>query len=283
MAYIEQHYNLEWTKNTGPLGDTFGGLLSPIIGLVSVYFIYETFKAQREQLIEQKLASEASLSLQREQLKDQKRINDVTISSNMLSVLSDYLTTIEAKFNIIEYFPLDYNRLSEVRPPFKGMSAFYQFNTMRDKDLIIHLYNGEREFLNNVSHLLTEIQFISNTYFNDGKSLTIQDQSIFRRRLFVFISSYLPTIASIFKIVYSELHYNANLHNVSHSHVINYLVTVYGNYTGIINSLNEQGFIEKVPIKIVSSEEFYAPEDVDWEIIKNIKEFQILPKLPPID
>ena len=75
MAYIEQHYNLEWTKNTGPLGDTFGGLLSPIIGLVSVYFIYETFKAQREQLIEQKLASEASLSLQREQLKDQKRIN----------------------------------------------------------------------------------------------------------------------------------------------------------------------------------------------------------------
>ena len=47
MAYIEQHYNLEWTKNTGPLGDTFGGLLSPIIGLVSVYFIYESIPEPR--------------------------------------------------------------------------------------------------------------------------------------------------------------------------------------------------------------------------------------------
>lgn len=39
---------------TGPLGDTFGGLLSPIIGGISIYFIYQTFKAQREQLKDQR-------------------------------------------------------------------------------------------------------------------------------------------------------------------------------------------------------------------------------------
>ena len=34
---------------TGPIGDTLGGLLSPVIGIVSLIYIYNTFKEQREQ------------------------------------------------------------------------------------------------------------------------------------------------------------------------------------------------------------------------------------------
>ena len=62
---------------TGPLGDTFGGLLSPLIGGISIYFIYKTFEAQREQLEDQKKSNEETIAIQRKQLEDQKITNEV--------------------------------------------------------------------------------------------------------------------------------------------------------------------------------------------------------------
>ncbi len=39
---------------TGPIGDTFGGLFSPVIGTFSLIYIYKTFTEQRAQLNEQR-------------------------------------------------------------------------------------------------------------------------------------------------------------------------------------------------------------------------------------
>ncbi|WP_373515424.1 hypothetical protein [Persicitalea sp.] len=41
-------------NTTGPIGDTISGVLSPLFGIISVYLLYETFKAQNEQLTDQK-------------------------------------------------------------------------------------------------------------------------------------------------------------------------------------------------------------------------------------
>ena len=48
----------DWGK-LGPMGDMFGGLLSPIIGGVSILYIYKTFKAQKKQLKDQKKTNRA--------------------------------------------------------------------------------------------------------------------------------------------------------------------------------------------------------------------------------
>jgi hypothetical protein len=52
--------NMKWTSFTGPFGDTMGGILSPVVGIVSIYFIYKTFEAQREQLKDQTKANSLS-------------------------------------------------------------------------------------------------------------------------------------------------------------------------------------------------------------------------------
>lgn len=70
---------------TGSLGDTFGGLLSPVIGGVSIYFIYQTFAAQREQL------------------EDQIRATNFSGSSLYFSEISDMIFDIRAKFKILTY------------------------------------------------------------------------------------------------------------------------------------------------------------------------------------
>lgn len=54
---------------TGPVGDTFGGIFSPIVGAISIYFIYKTFGAQREQLEDQKRANK----IQRFHLEEQRK------------------------------------------------------------------------------------------------------------------------------------------------------------------------------------------------------------------
>lgn len=45
---------MEWVEKSAQMGDTFGGLLSPIIGFISIYFIYKTFKSQNKQLDDQR-------------------------------------------------------------------------------------------------------------------------------------------------------------------------------------------------------------------------------------
>lgn len=63
--------------STGPVGDTFGGIFSPVIGIVSVYFIYETFKAQREQLEDQKNINEVQRKYIEEQ-RNQYQLSGIT-------------------------------------------------------------------------------------------------------------------------------------------------------------------------------------------------------------
>ncbi|CAN5627961.1 hypothetical protein BH09BAC4_BH09BAC4_37780 [soil metagenome] len=70
---------------TGPLGDTFGGLLSPLIGGISIYFIYKTFDAQREQLA------------------DQIRATNFSGSSLYFSEVSAMISDVRSKFNVLHY------------------------------------------------------------------------------------------------------------------------------------------------------------------------------------
>lgn len=46
VTYATKSGKLDFLKETGPIGDTIGGLTAPIIGLIGSLLVYYSFKAQ---------------------------------------------------------------------------------------------------------------------------------------------------------------------------------------------------------------------------------------------
>lgn len=101
FAYIGHALDLEWAQNTGPLGDTFGGLFSPIIGLVSFILVYRTFKAQREQLA------------------DQVRATNFAGSSLYFVEVSNMISDVKLKLTSLEY-----KEYTDMKVGYEAMNAF---------------------------------------------------------------------------------------------------------------------------------------------------------------
>lgn len=161
----------------GPIGDTFGGLLSPIIGSVSIYFIYKTFEAQREQL------------------EDQKLINKATIGSIYLSELKDWISDIHNSVDGLVYGP--------TLTSHRGRYALEEFATNFDR-------NGQWTNLDSV--LFSDLDFLDDALtitnklvsiaeFVDLSKNTINNQSheLLWRRLSNLSSFLLPLLINVYR------------------------------------------------------------------------------------
>lgn len=247
LKLIIQYDDLKWTKNTGTLGDTFGGLLSPIIGLVSIYFIYKTFKAQREQL------------------KDQKKTNRATMSSVRLSTLMDDLKRIQGKFNGITYT----NHIN------KGMNSFVEFRETKKVHLVEHLNENDRFFLNQINHILFEIELIVSNLSSD-KILTKADKATINHRLQDLLRLIWYPIQTVYTRIGVAL-VDEPKNNTNKGNDINNLAFYCLQYIKLETVLSKNEYIEKVtkiePIEDSSSvwESLYKEVKINTEELDLVK------------
>lgn len=91
-------------------GDTLGGVLSPLFGIISVYLLYQSFKLQNEQLV------------------DQKSINFSQISFMHLEELKNMVKQFELGTNDLFFnIPLNGARPISTEMKYKGYEAIFQF------------------------------------------------------------------------------------------------------------------------------------------------------------
>ncbi len=122
---------------TGPLGDTFGGLISPIVGGISVYLIFETFKSQQEQL------------------KDQRKATNATIGLIYLDESRDLLKGVAEKISDLKF--IDRGTTNN-----KGLEAVKSFGAMyQNKDISVAFLSQENVLLESLTLLVEKITFVA--------------------------------------------------------------------------------------------------------------------------
>ncbi len=126
---------MAWASFTGPFGDTMGGILSPMTGIISIYLIYKTFQTQNEQLT------------------DQQKANSLASDAFYFSQGKMLLDEVFAKFSKITYTPT-YFIYKDQNTIFAGALAFVKLTgVISEKELDIN----EREFLNKISEEFKKI------------------------------------------------------------------------------------------------------------------------------
>lgn len=248
-----------WQDVTGPIGDTFGGILSPLIGLVSIYFIYETFKAQREQLEEQKTSSKAAYNLQSEEFEDQKKANDATISSNRLHSLMDDFERVRIKFENIEYTTF---------MVFKGISAFQNFVTKNNEELFKYVDKNDLEFLKNTDNILTEIKFLA-TLVKDDRILTEFDMQLLRYRFQDLVGPLLTFIQLAHNVVYLNIE-NTLFPDAVKYVSVNRIVKYYANYMQTIKSLDEVSILRIEDEGTIMKDSGVEKDFIGWKNLKDV-------------
>ena len=113
---------------TGPIGDTFGGLLSPVIGIVSIIFIYKTFAAQREQLKDQRIVNAEQ--------REQHHINRITdIAYKQLEKINE---TVKSQiFSLPEIYESEKNA--------QGYIGIHSFNDKFERLRIDYIYTKDEQ------------------------------------------------------------------------------------------------------------------------------------------
>ena len=171
---------------TGPLGDTFGGLLSPVIGGISIYFIYMTFKAQRDQL------------------EDQKKATKSAVDSVYVSELRDFLAEVENRITLIEYVSA---RGINKNTGLQAIEAFYQTQDARKYGFTSSLIYQDIKLLEDLHYIINMFDFVNVSLFKKDQITNNEIINMFKERFKLSIVANFPTFLNVFVIINEELRF----------------------------------------------------------------------------
>ncbi|GHT47677.1 hypothetical protein FACS189440_08910 [Bacteroidia bacterium] len=97
-VFTQNHWKIDFTQDTGVIGDTIGGIMNPFISIVSVIAMFLAFYMQLQaNKLQRKLSNEAiedSNKQFRTQLKEQRAFNDMSILMEMLKGIESLVSEI---------------------------------------------------------------------------------------------------------------------------------------------------------------------------------------------
>lgn len=228
---------------TGPLGDTFGGLLSPVIGIISAFLIYETFKAQREQLI------------------DQKDANQIEKSSIYFSELKQLLEDTERQAQTF-YFEI---HTKESFNRYYGLDALNHFFAFYEPNVEGAISFSGNSLLNAINTQISDMIFVANKIAPLNNLLTIEHRSFLEKRLQSLINYQISNSERAFRIVRSHLRDIKSNSEVKDSLLdnVNTTIRLLLNYNSIMDNLEKLGYVNKSQIKQVGAVEFFGMRKVN--------------------
>ncbi|ENJ7409892.1 hypothetical protein AB1867_002308 [Salmonella enterica] len=141
MIYINNFYSLRISKDPsdwGALGDYFGGLLNPLISIITLFFVAKTYLTQKEELRKMELsadksdklrenATQAQISLAESYL-EQVKISNNTSRINLLS------SKISSGYKLIELYHHEMDRVTEATNKNRTFISMYGVPISQDPE-----------------------------------------------------------------------------------------------------------------------------------------------------
>lgn len=129
---------------SGPLGDSLGGIFSPLFGIVSVYLLYKAFQLQNDQLV------------------DQRNSNYTQMSFMYLEDIKKMLSNFENE-NKKYYFktPINGSSITSEIQEYRGFEAINQFTTYYNSVIGSEIIDSSSfELLRNINAQSEDIAYI---------------------------------------------------------------------------------------------------------------------------
>ncbi|EAA9294201.1 hypothetical protein P4464_002029 [Salmonella enterica] len=141
MIYINNFYNFRISKDPsdwGALGDYFGGLLNPLISIITLFFVAKAYLTQKEELRKMELsadkldklrenATQAQISLAESYL-EQVKISNNTSRINLLS------SKISSSYKLIELYHHEMDRVTEATNKNRIFISMYGEEKSQDQE-----------------------------------------------------------------------------------------------------------------------------------------------------
>lgn len=251
FASLLLHYgNLKDTVDvSGPLGDTFGGLFSPIIGLITFILVYRTFQDQRSSNNHSKSATDLDLLLK-------------ALERHYQNLDIEYPASFKDLHN-----PADKTTIPNV--------------------LDIFLYTDGQVFLNKVIDKLGSVVLLidSTTTFNltsQHKAFFLNESKIVLGHFFVLYHPIAYTIQEKLKYILPEQEETYNeyvrtetrfeLNRISFNSNINSYSKFLLSYYKLIDRLKTLDLIQTTTIETVPAKDFFAPTPINFDLVNKIRQ-----------
>ena len=254
-AYVTHRFSLEWIEKSGQMGDTFGGLLSPLIGLVSIYFIYKTFNAQREQLDDQRKANDAMITAQREQLRDQIDANRVTMGTL-------HLEKIEAIIEDTRQKSKNYLYMFESQP-FYGRDCIGKLNEKYNgitECMYKYINNYDSDLISMVLLQAEQMSFVIELFVKLKRDMSEEYNLVAQNKIKVLVSDLIPTCSLVYNLLLREAKQipteDTDMSRTQKDNA-NWMIHVIRDFTEIFDKLVEVNFLKIGRIISVDSDEFW--------------------------
>lgn len=259
IASLLLHYGdlKETVMVSGPLGDTFGGLFSPLIGLITILFVYRTFQDQHTSNNHSKSATNLDLLLTI--LERYQKDLFITIPGNLFNPAQ------KVSPNRLDIFVL-------------GPDNFVFFEQLIDKlTYLTQLAESVDTFVFTNEHkaiFFNEVTIVLKQYFNIYHPITDEIQNSLQ---------YLPDNeeASLDSFVKSETGFEIG--RIVFNLRVNFYSKFLLSYYDLIERLKTLKLIQTTTIETVSAKDYYSPEPIKFDCIQRIKRTkQIDIKVTPI-
>lgn len=234
---------------SGPLGDTFGGLFSPIIGLITILLVYRTFQDQRTSNAHSKSATDFDL---------------------LLKVLERHYQSLYIEFP--ESFKDTHNPAGKDAPP-NGLDFF--------------LYTDGTTFLNELIDKLSSLTHLIES--TDAFDLTSQHKTFFFSESKIVLGRFFKLYHPIAHTIHDKLRSlpekeepyldeyvktetKFEINRISFNSRVNSYSSFLLSYHNLVERLKISELIQTADIETASAKDFFTPEPISFDLIKKIKD-----------
>lgn len=251
IASLLLHYgNLKETVTvSGPLGDTFGGLFSPIIGLVTILLVYRTFQDQRTSNAHSKSATNLDLLLK-------------ALERHHQNLYIEYPDSFKDTHN-----PARKTTVPNVLDIFLYTDGAAFLNELIDK-------------LSSLSHLIESTDAFDLT--NQHKAFFLSESKIVLGRFFELYHpiahtihdklQYLPEKEESYLDEYVKTETRFGLNRISFNSRVNSYSKFLLSYHDLIERLKILKLVQTTTIETVSAKDFFTPNPIRFDFVKKIKQ-----------
>lgn len=238
---------------TGPLGDTFGGLFSPLIGIMTLVLVYKTFN-------------------------DQRSSNDLNKSATNLDILFKILDRYKAALTIINIPPANINPLNINNLPFiPHVFSIFQFSTIIDREHIRWLLQQTRELVQITDNVnLLNLQ-------REHRDLFVRELRITALPIFELNHPSLLHILDVLQHLPIQNDGSLNAFIAAHNEFttnVNYYATSMAEYIAVIRRLNNAGVIRVAPIPeevinlpqaVIVPANLFAQPNINYDLVNSLR------------
>lgn len=251
IASLLLHYGdlKETVTVSGPLGDTFGGLFSPIIGLITVLLVYRTFQDQRTSNSHSKSATDLDLLLK-------------ALERHYQNLYIEYPDSFKDTYN------------------FPG-------KTTNPNTLDFFLYTDGTTFLNELMDKLSSLTHLIKS--TDAFDLTNQHKTFFLSEFKIVLGRFFELYHPIAHTIHDKLQYlpekeesyldeyvktetRFELSRISFNSNINSYSKFLLSYHDLIERLKILKLVQTTTSETVSAKEFFKPDPIKFDLVKKIKQ-----------